>query len=133
VRVEGGEQTLLASRALAVAGVSDPLRRLIGRGLIPTSLESNQPLIATRDLGVAPATVWARLVQELQSLAPAAEEVLPVADVGRFAGMGGGEIFAISGEAEVVAFVEYLLASGAEQTTFVLADAYAQWVLDGAP
>jgi tetratricopeptide (TPR) repeat protein len=133
VEVQAGEQGVIASRALEVAGGSDPLRRLIGRGLVPTTLEGNQPLLAARDLGVAPATVWARLVSELRAVASIAEEVLPVSTDGRFAGLSGGAVFAASGEAEVVDFIEHLLASGARQTTFVLADAYAQWVLDGAP
>lgn len=133
LRVEGGGQSLVSSRGLEVAGSSDPLRRLIGRGLIPTTLEGNQPLLTARDLGVAAATVWARLVAELRNVAAIAEEVLPVASEGRFAGLSGGAIFAASSEAEVLDFLTHLLDSGANQTTFVLADAYAQWILDGAP
>jgi hypothetical protein len=133
VEVRGGEQEAIASRSVQVAGESDLLRRLIGRGLSPTTLESNQPLLSARDLGVAPATVWLRLAAELQSVASIAEEVLPVSIEGRFAGLSGATIFGAVGETEVVAFLEHLLASGARQATFVLADAFAQWVLDGAP
>jgi len=109
------------------------VRRLIGRGLVPTALESGQALVAERDLAVDAAVVWARWVVELQAAAPLAEEALPVPESGRFAGMSGGEAFAATSEADVIDFVDHLLDSGARLSTFALADAYAQWMLDGAP
>lgn len=122
-----------STRTLVVEGTPDRVRRLIGRGLVPTALESGQALVAERDLAVDAAVVWARWVAELQAAAPLAEEALPLPESGRFAGMSGGEAFAATSEADVIDFVDHLLDSGARLSTFALADAYAQWVLDGAP
>jgi len=133
VVASGDGQEARATREIAVAGEADRVRRLVGRGLVPTTLETGQELISARDLGVAPATVWARWIDELRATAALAEEALPVATSGRFADMSGGEVFAAVGEADVVDFVDHLLASGASRSTFALADAFAQWVLDGAP
>jgi len=129
----GDGQEARATRDLEVSGEPDRVRRLIGRGLVATTLETGQALIAARDLGVVPSTVWARWLAELRATAPLAEEALPPASSGRFADMSGGEVFAASEEADLLDFVDYLLASGARRSTFALVDAYAQWVLDGAP
>ncbi|MBW6456970.1 MAG: hypothetical protein K0A98_13900, partial [Trueperaceae bacterium] len=129
----GDGQEARATRELAVAGEPDRLRRLVGRGLVPTTLETGQNLISPRDLGVAPGTVWARWLDELRATAALAEEALPVATSGRFADMTGGEVFAAASEADLLDFVDHLLASGASRSTFALADAFAQWALDGAP
>jgi len=133
VVARGDGQEARASREVAVTGAPDPLRRLVGRGLVPTTLETGQNLISTRDLDVAPGTVWARWLDELRATAALAEEALPVATSGRFADMSGGEVFAAATEADLLDFVDHLLASGASRSTFALADAFAQWVLDGAP
>jgi len=133
VIASGDGQEARATRGLEVAGETDRLRRLIGRGLVPTTLESGQALVAARDLGIDPAAVWARWVAELQAAAPLAEEALPTAERGRFEGMSGGAVFAATSEADVLDFIDHLLESGARLSTFALADAYAQWVLDGAP
>lgn len=129
----GDGQEARATRDLEVAGEADRVRRLIGRGLVPTTLETGQALIAARDLGVAASAVWTRWLAELRATAPLAEEALPPATSGRFADMSGGEAFAASEEADLLDFVDHLLASGARRSTFALVDAYAQWVLDGAP
>jgi hypothetical protein len=133
VVASGDGQEARVTREIGVAGEADRVRRLVGRGLVPTTLETGQDLISARDLGVAPATVWARWIDELRATAALAEEALPVASDGRFADMSGGEVFAAVGEADVVDFVDHLLASGASRSTFALADAFAQWVLDGTP
>ncbi len=129
----GDGQEARATREVAVAGAPERLRRLIGRGLVPTTLETGQNLISVRDLGVAPGTVWARWLDELRATAALAEEALPEATSGRFAGMSGGEIFAAVEEQDLLDFVDHLLESGASRSTFALADAFAQWVLDGTP
>ncbi|MFO8151125.1 MAG: tetratricopeptide repeat protein [Trueperaceae bacterium] len=129
----GDGQEARATREVAVAGAPERLRRLIGRGLVPTTLETGQNLISVRDLGVAPGTVWARWLDELRATAALAEEALPEATSGRFAGMSGGEIFAAVEEQDLLGFVDHLLESGASRSTFALADAFAQWVLDGTP
>lgn len=129
----GDGQEARTTREVAVAGAPERLRRLIGRGLVPTTLETGQNLISVRDLGVAPGTVWARWLDELRATAALAEEALPEATSGRFAGMSGGEIFAAVEEQDLLDFVDHLLESGASRSTFALADAFAQWVLDGTP
>jgi hypothetical protein len=47
--------------------------------------------------------------------------------------MTGGELFRKSTESDVSDFLEYLLASGARDTSFIFAEAYAQWAIEGAP
>lgn len=133
VRAEGDGLVATADATVSVAGAPERVRRLIGRGLVATALESGQPLVGARDLGVAEATVWARWLAELHAVADLAEEVLPEVTEGRFAGRSGGRAFADSTLDDVVAFVDHLLASDARASTFALADAYAQWVVDGTP
>lgn len=122
-----------AERTLVVAGQPERIRRLVGRGLVLTAIDSGQALVTVRDLTVAADSVWARLVAELRDAAPLAEEAVPAATMGRFAGMSGGTVFRESTGADVRDFVDYLLDSGARYTTFAFVDAYAQWALDGAP
>jgi tetratricopeptide (TPR) repeat protein len=129
----GDGQEARATRSVAVAGAPDRLRRLIGRGLVLTTLETGQNLLSARDLGVAPSAVWARWLDELKATAALADEALPVPTSGRFADMAGGEVFAAATEADLLDFVDHLLDSGASRSTFALADAFAQWVLDGTP
>jgi tetratricopeptide (TPR) repeat protein len=120
-------------RTLVVAGRPERVRRLVGRGLVLTALESGQALVTVRDLTVAADAVWARLVAELRDAAPLAEGAMPAATMGRFNGLSGGAVFLASTDADVRDFVDYLLDSGARYATFAFVDAYAQWVLDGAP
>jgi tetratricopeptide (TPR) repeat protein len=122
-----------ADRELAVDGSADRLRRLIGRGLVLTSLDNGQALIGVRDLAFAAEAVWARLVEELRGSAALAEEAMPAATSGRFAGRSGGAVFEEATAADVQDFLDHLLDSGARYSTFAFADAFAQWVLDGAP
>lgn len=133
VRARGDDMVAVREGALQVAGQSDDLRRLVGRALVPTALDSGTALVTARDLTLVPSVVWARWVAELQALAELAEEALPAPTVGRFEGQSGGEIFRATQQQDVQDFVRFLLATGARQSTFALADAYAQWVLDGAP
>jgi tetratricopeptide (TPR) repeat protein len=122
-----------ATRSVAVAGAPDVFRRLVGRGLTPTALESGQALVAERDLSLGRAALLDRLLQELLVAAPSADDVLPPIEAGRFAGRGGGEAFLQSGPEDVRDFLEHLLASGARDASFAFVDAYAQWVVDGTP
>jgi tetratricopeptide (TPR) repeat protein len=133
VEAAGGGQVLAYSLDLAVAGEANLLRRLVGRALVFSDLERGAPLLGERDLSVSAAVVWARLVAELQGAAELAEAVLPEVQGGRFAGLGGGEIFAGVDEEVVRDFVEYLLERGSRNSTLVLAEAFADWVLIGAP
>ncbi len=132
VRAEGEGLRAEAVRAVEVAGAAEPVRRLIGRDVSLLALETEQALFGVRDLP-QPTVVVATLLRELRSAAPIAEEVLPVADHGRFEGLSGGEIFDGSSEDDVLDFLRYLLAEGAADTSFTFVDGYAEWVLQGAP
>ena len=122
-----------ATRDVVVEGVANAFRRLVGRGLVPTALESGLALVSERDLALGDAALLDRLVRELQVAAPAAGDVLPAIEEGRFAGLDGGEAFAASGPDDVADFLAHLIASGARDASFAFVDAYAQWVVDGAP
>ncbi len=133
VAAEGDGVSATATTTFEVAGEPDPFRGLIGRGLVLTALDTGQALVTERDLSAGRAGLVDRLVGELQRAAPTAAEVLPPIETGRFAGSTGGEAFAESGPEEVLAFLRYLLDSGARSTSFAFVDAYAQWVVEGAP
>jgi len=133
VRATGDGVEARASRPVAVVGEAERVRRLVGRGLVFTALDTGQALFAARDVAGGAEALWARLLAELRSAAALAEEALPVASAGRFAGLGGAEVFLQSDEGDIRDFVDHLLASGARYTTFAFVDAYAQWVLDGTP
>lgn len=130
-RADGLEAT--ATRDVVVEGVANAFRRLVGRGLVPTALESGLALVGERDLVLGDAALLDRLLRELQVAAPAAGDVLPTIEEGRFAGLDGGEAFAASGPDDVADFLAHLIASGARDASFAFVDAYAQWVVDGAP
>jgi hypothetical protein len=122
-----------AVRDVRVEGEADAFRRLVGRGLVPTALETGQALVSERDLALGEAALLDRLVEELQLAAPFAGDVLPTIEEGRFAGLDGGEAFAASGPADAAAFLAHLLATDARDASFAFVDAYAQWIVDGAP
>lgn len=115
-----------------VAGQPVILRQLIGRGIGMTSLDTGAPLYSDSDLQ-HPNALPDVLVQELRATADEAEQALPKATTGRFQGLSGSQVFRQSTAQDVTDFLHYLLASGAHDTTFTFVDAYAQWVLDGAP
>lgn len=115
-----------------VSGEPQLLRQLLGRNLRMQGLQNGVRLYGPEDLD-RPAGLTEVLLNELQSSAEAAEQALPEVEQGRFSGMSGGELFRRSSEQDVADFVEYLLASGARDTTFIFAEAYAQWALEGAP
>ncbi len=132
VRAEGDGQETAAVSTVEVEGAAELLRRLVGRDLSLLALETERALIMPRDLA-QPDVVVARLVAELRAAAVVAEEVLPVAEGGRFAGLSGGEVFESSSERDVRDFLAYVLAEGAADTSFTFVDGYAEWVLQGAP
>lgn len=118
---------------LTVTGEPERLRQLLGRDVAMLALETGRPLYSSRDLGRGDAALIETLLTELQRSAAAAEEALPVAEQGRFAGMSGGEVFQKSSAQDVEDFLAYLLVQGTEQVGFTFVDAYAQWALEGAP
>ncbi len=132
VRAEGDGQEASAVSTVEVEGVAEPLRRLVGRDVSLLALETERVLFVPRDLA-QPEVVVARLVAELRAAAAVAEEVLPVAESGRFAGLSGGEVFDTSSEPDVLDFLGYVLDEGAADTSFTFVDGYAEWVLQGAP
>lgn len=128
----GDDEGVDGEAALAVAGEPEALRRLVGRGVVMKALDSGAPLYGAADLGAGTDLVRT-LLDELQATAGEAEQALPKVDGGRFDGLTGSEVFQRSTAADVQDFLTYLLASGAHDTSFTFVDAYAQWVLDGAP
>lgn len=118
---------------LAVTGKPEWLRQLLGRDVAMLALESGRPLYSSSDLERGDAALIETLVTELRRSAAAAEEALPLAEQGRFAGLSGGEVFEASSAQDVEDFLAYLLAQGTEQAGFTFVDAYAQWALEGAP
>lgn len=128
----GEEQQATGAATFEVTGGPDPLRQLVGRGLVMTGLRSGQPLYTATDLDRSVDLVDL-LLAELDSSADAAEEALPAIEGGRFAGMTGGELFRDSTAEDVSDFLDYILASDSQAARFAFVDAYAQWALDGAP
>ena len=119
-------------REVEVGGVDELVRRLIGRDIGLLAFETEQALLAPRDLS-QPDVVIARLLAEVRAAAPIAEEVLPVADSGRFEGLGGGAAFDATDADDVRDFLRYVLAEGAADTSFTFVDGYAEWILSGTP
>ncbi len=132
VRAGGDGLEAEAVRTLEVAGSADELRRLIGRDVDLLALETERLLFTPRDLA-QPEVLVDRLLRELRSVADVAEEVLPVPESGRFAGLSGGEVFDASSEDDVLDFIAYVLDEGAADTSFTFVDGYAEWALQGAP
>lgn len=133
VGADAGEgQQVAAETVVEVAGSAQALRRLIGRGVVLTGLQSGAPLYGRADLA-DPDVAVLRLVQELRATADAAEGALPAIEGGRFAGMSGGEAFRASEPDAVRDFLAYLAASDIQSGRFTFVDAYAQWLLDGTP
>jgi tetratricopeptide (TPR) repeat protein len=133
--VFGGDQEVTAVVALEVAGAPSLLRRLVSRGIDLLALDGGASLLPLADLDRqdADARLIAALERELAENADAAEEALPAVGRGRFAGLGGAELFSSAGEEEVQAFLSFLLEGETADASFTFADAYAQWALDGAP
>ncbi len=121
-----------ATTSVEIAGGPVVLRQLIGRGIAMTSLDTGAALYNATDLQ-HPDALSGVLVQELRATASEAEQALPQASSGRFKGLSGSQVFERSTSQDVEDFLRYLLASGAHDTSFTFVDAYAQWVLDGAP
>ena len=128
----GDEQEAEAIRTFEVRGAPDVARLLIGRDVAMLTLETGQPLYGVRDLERGDAVLEA-LVQELRGTAAVADEVLPVPEGGRFAGLSGGDVFMTSTVDDVRDFVLYLVDGGAQDTSFTFVDGYADWAVDGAP
>lgn len=121
-----------AQTVVEVRGAPEPLRRLIGRGIVMRSLVADAPLYRADDLGSG-RQLADILLPELRASGAAADQALPEIVTGRFAGMTGAEVFGGSSAADIDDFVTYLLATDTTDTSFTFVDAYAQWVIDGAP
>ncbi len=121
-----------AEASVTVAGERQRLRVLLGRHLTMTGLDSGVALYGQADLQ-RPEALLGTLVDELRASMDVAEQALPAITGGRFDGLGGAELFRSSSTQDVADFLDYLLASGARDTTFSFVDGYAQWAIDGAP
>jgi tetratricopeptide (TPR) repeat protein len=133
VSVDAGDgRSTAGSVMFEVQGEPQLLRQLLGRNLLMQALDTGVRLYGPDDLP-RPELLTSVLLDELHSSADAAEEALPAVEAGRFGGMTGGELFRSSTAEDVTDFLEYLLASGAHDTSFIFAEAYAQWAIEGAP
>ncbi len=133
VTVSASEDRQVSSEVtLQVVEQADPLRALLGFGIVLQSIESGAPLFDRNDLGDWPQAL-AVLQRELAAAAPAAEEVLPVIEQGRFQGMSGGEAFAATSEDDLRDFLSWFAHPELAGSAFVFVDTYAQWILDGTP
>lgn len=117
---------------LELAGQASVLRQLISRNIVMTDLETNSPFYSVEDLNQQEGFLIDKLLGELRVTAEAAEEALPIAEVGRFTGLSGGEIFNNSSSADIQDFLTSLLSGETGDANFSFVDAYAQWALDGA-
>lgn len=133
VEVRASEDRSAAGTVMfEVEGEPQLLRQLLGRNLQMQALNTGTRLYSADDLA-RPDLLTASLLGELEASADAAQQALPQVETGRFEGMGGGEFFSSSTEEDVRDFLQYLLASGARDSSFVFVEAYAQWALEGAP
>ena len=132
VTAEGDRRAAL-SLPFELTGEPSFVRGLLSRDISLRSLE-NELFYSRVDLDAPDpdAALVGALVAALRENAEAAEEVLPTPAAGRFEGLGGGEVFSTSSEADVRDFLSYLLESttGGADLTFV--DVYAQWALENA-
>ncbi len=124
--------TVSAEVAIDVAGEPTPLRQLVGRNVRLLSLTGGRALYDADDVA-NPGRIVNAMIGELRVAVEAAEENLPVIEAGRFAGMSGGAVFETSGAEEVLAFLAYVAADGVRDLEIAFVDAYAQWVIEGAP
>lgn len=127
-----GDSRAEIAREVEVAGEPEPLRRLIGRNVVLTSLASGRPLFGAADADRGDAVV-ATLIDELRAAADAAEESLPTVESGRFAGLSGSVLFERSDARDVRDFLAFLAAEQTSEVRATFVDVYAQWALDGAP
>ena len=133
VTVSASEGREAASEtAISVGPLTDPLRAVLGYGINMQSVADGSRLFSAADLGHWENSL-ARLQDELIRSVPAADEVLPPIDKGRFSGMSGGEAFAASTEADIRDFLTWIAHPDLEGSSFVFVDTYAQWVVDGTP
>ncbi len=128
----GDELSASGETTLTVAGNADPVRQLFGRNVIMTGLEVESPLYGRADIGNTDAVID-RMLGELRTAAPVAQQALPTVEEGRFAGMDGEELFTVSTAEDVREFLAYVASTGAQNTRFTFVDGFAQWAIDGAP
>jgi hypothetical protein len=127
---DGGNRAEI-ERTVPVEGSPDPARRLVGRGVVLTSLSTGRPLFGAGEV-IRGERIVPALIQELRATADAAEESLPTAQEGRFSGLSGGVLFETSDEVDVRDFLAFLVREGVASTRLTFVDGYAQWALEGA-
>lgn len=124
-----------ASLAMTLGKQAGMVRQLLARGVSLRTLENWQPFYSLEDSenSKADAKVKKALLEELAATAELAKENLPVAETGRFAELNGQEIFEQSTAEDIDNFLLFLIATSNESLDIAFVDAYAQWVLAGAP
>lgn len=130
------EQLVSATVPLEVTGSPSLLRRLVSRGIVLRTLDTDAAIYTAADLARSEPDLRLveALLQELRLTAEVAQEALPEATVGRFAGKQGGALFQGSTADDVRDFLNFVLAqAGLANSSFTFVDLYAQWALDGAP
>jgi len=130
------EQLASATAPLEVTGSPSLLRRLVSRGIVLRTLDTDAAIYTAADLARSEPDLRLveALLQELRLTAGAAQEALPEVEVGRFAGKQGGALFRDSTADDVRDFLNFVLAqAGLANSNFTFVDLYAQWALDGAP
>ncbi len=126
------ERTAVSMLELRVEGSPSFIRQLVSRNIVMTSFQTEADLYDPAELGSDNQLITS-LLSELQGAAEAAEEALPAVEIGRFEGKSGGQFFTESTDLDVRDFLGYLLASDTSDSSFAFVEAYAQWVLEGAP
>lgn len=133
VRVSASEdRSVSVAVPVSVGSFEDPLRPLIGWRVNMDSLITGTSLYGRNDLGRWD-EVLAAFYEELEFTQEAAEDVMPLVDSGRFAGMDGGEVFRATTESDLLDFILWIARADTQGARFAFAEAYAQWALDGAP
>ncbi|MBS3933001.1 MAG: tetratricopeptide repeat protein [Truepera sp.] len=130
------EQLVSTTVPLEVTGSPSLLRRLVSRGIVLRTLDTDMAIYTAADLARSEPDLRLveALLQELRLTAAAAQEALPEVTVGRFAGKQGGALFRESTADDVHDFLGFVLAqAGLANSSFTFVDLYAQWALDGAP
>ncbi len=125
-----GGPSVTAESAIEISGAPSPLRQLVGRNVVLTSLAGSRPLYDLGDVDT-PTSVINAMIAELRSAIEAAEANLPRIEGGRFDGLTGGPLFENSTAEDVEAFLAYLADDGARDFRVAFVDAYAQWALEG--
>lgn len=124
-----------ASLELTISEAGSLVRQLLARGILLRNLETWKPYYRLEHLydPTIDAHIVPQMLQELRDTAQIADENLPTISLGKFAGMSGSQVFAQSSSDDVLDFLHFAAISTGEGIDIAFVEAYAQWVLEGAP